>query len=74
MVTRCNGRWLVTDPEVEHAISPPQEERCEPCQHLLIEVIRIEQGLAELELMTIERNRWRTTAMVLAEELRGVVR
>ncbi|MGE0547597.1 MAG: hypothetical protein AB7O24_04355 [Kofleriaceae bacterium] len=67
--TRCNGRWP-TNTDVEISYCPPQHERCECCQRLLIDVIRIEQGLTELEEMTRDRNTWRTLACGLRDRLR----
>lgn len=50
-VTCCRGRWPLTDEvagDVEYDTSPPHDARCDECQRVRIEQLRVERGLAEL--------------------------
>lgn len=56
--TQCNGRWSLLDElqnEVEHDANPPHDERCDVCQRVHIDVIRVELGLHELTVAVHDR-------------------
>lgn len=45
--TACNGRWAAAD-IVEFYTHPAEVERCDACQHVLVERGFVERALAEL--------------------------
>lgn len=55
VVTRCRGRWALTEP-YETKGRPPWNERCEACQHAYAEASgdRVEAGLLELSNATVQ--------------------